>query len=123
VTLKVRIRRVDRPEPFVEADTLVDSGAIWAVVPARVVRRLGIRPHGREEFRLADGTVVRRPVGSAFFEIDGRKGAAPVIFGRPGDACLLGALALEAMGLMLDPLRRRLRPLPMVLARPGRAVA
>ncbi len=29
---------------------------------------------------------------------------------------LLGAFTLEALGLALDPLRRELRPLPMILA-------
>ena len=29
---------------------------------------------------------------------------------------LLGALTLEALGLSLDPLRRDLKPLPMILA-------
>jgi len=32
-----------------------------------------------------------------------------------GDASLLGAVTLEELGLVLDPLRRELRPLPMQL--------
>jgi hypothetical protein len=39
----------------------------------------------------------------------------PVIFGDKGDASLVGALTLDALGLMVDPLRRELRPLPMLL--------
>ncbi|MFI5351646.1 MAG: hypothetical protein ACHQZS_01700 [Candidatus Binatales bacterium] len=38
-----------------------------------------------------------------------------MIFGEPGDSQLLGALTLEALGLSLDPLRRELKPLPMIL--------
>ena len=34
----------------------------------------------------------------------------PVIFGEPGDAVLLGVVALEILGLVFDPLRRELRP-------------
>jgi hypothetical protein len=45
----------------------------------------------------------------------GRKAASPVIFGERGDSTLLGIVSLEALGLLLDPLRRELRPLPMVL--------
>jgi hypothetical protein len=38
-----------------------------------------------------------------------------VIFGRSGDACLLGAVTLEELGLSLDLLERTLRPLrPMI---------
>ncbi len=43
-------------------------------------------------------------------------GAAPVIFGEPGDATLLGTVTLESLGLILDPIRRELRPLPMIVA-------
>ena len=39
-----------------------------------------------------------------------------MIFGEEGDSNLLGAFTLEALGLALDPLRRELRELPMMLA-------
>lgn len=42
-------------------------------------------------------------------------GVSDVIFGEEGDSVLLGALTLEALGLALDPFRRRLIELPMVL--------
>ena len=42
--------------------------------------------------------------------------AAPVVFGRRQDACLLGAVTLEALGLRLDPLRRQLKPLKLMIA-------
>ena len=41
--------------------------------------------------------------------------ASPVIFGEKGDTPLLDMVSLEALGYILDPLRRELRPLPMVL--------
>lgn len=99
-----------------EVTFLVDSGAIYSVVPTPVLRRLGIKPFARDEFTLADGTPVVRRRGGAFFRYGDRKGMADVIFGEKGDSVLLGALTLEALGLSLDPLRRELRPLPLVLA-------
>ena len=42
-----------------------------------------------------------------------------MIFGEKGDSNLLGAFTLEALGLSLDPLRRELKPLPMILALKG----
>ena len=60
--------------------------------------------------------MVTREVGTVFFEIDGREGASKVIFGRRGDARVIGAVALEELGLMLDPLKRQLRPLRLMLA-------
>jgi len=43
--------------------------------------------------------------------------ASPVIFGEAEDSVLLGSVSLESLGLLLDPLKRVLRPLPMVLGR------
>jgi predicted aspartyl protease len=97
---------------------LVDSGAIYSVVPARTLKKLGVKPHSRRTFVLVDGSEVTRQMGDAAFRLDGRQGASPVIFGEKGDSALLGAVTLESLGVLLDPLRRELRPLPMVLA-PG----
>ena len=42
-------------------------------------------------------------------------GASPVIFGDKEDIYLLGVVTLESLGLILDPIRRELKPLPMLL--------
>ena len=63
---------------------------------------------GEEEFSLADGRIISRKVGSALYEYEGMERAAPVLFGEEDDSLLLGAFTLEALGLTLDPLKRRL---------------
>ncbi|TMA77231.1 MAG: aspartyl protease [Deltaproteobacteria bacterium] len=95
---------------------LVDSGAVYSLVPREILARLGIRPHGRQQFRLADCSTIERERGDALFIYGARRGAAPVIFGEPGDATLLGATTLESLGLVLDAVHRELKPLPMILA-------
>ena len=104
-----------RPDKTKKLEFLIDSGAIYSVVPASVLRRLKIRPIATEEFSLADGSRIRRRKGVAFFKYGKKVGGADVIFGEPDDAQLAGALTLEALGLVLDPLRRELKPLPMIL--------
>lgn len=94
---------------------LVDSGAIYSVVTAENLKRLGIKPYGKERFTLANGEVVEREIGDAIFEIQNKKRASPVVFGEKGDSSLLGALTLESLGLFLDPLQRKLKPLPMLM--------
>jgi aspartyl protease family protein len=103
----------DQREPV---EFLVDSGAVYSFVPRTVLERLGIQPHSRQRFRLADGSTIERDRGDALFFYGGQRGAAPVIFGEPGDASLLGAVSLEALGFVLDAIRRDLLPLPMVIA-------
>ena len=96
---------------------LVDSGTIYSVVPSSILRKLGIKPlRQKEQFRLADGSKIERRKGGALFEYGDKQGFADVVFGEPGDSVLLGALTLEALGLALDPLKRELLPLPMILA-------
>jgi len=89
---------------------------MYSVVPAALLRRLGIKPGRTRSFLLADGTEIKRPLGEALFRINGEQGTSPVIFGEPGDIVLLGSMSLEAVGLILDPFKRELRPLPMMLA-------
>ena len=95
---------------------LVDSGAVYSFVPREVLARLGILPHARQRFRLADGSTIDRDRGDALFFYKNQRGAAPVIFGEAADATLLGAVTLESLGFVLDAVRRDLLPLPMVVA-------
>jgi aspartyl protease family protein len=114
-SLVLRVGNPTDPTRFVDLEMLVDSGAGYAIVPADVLLGPGIQPRRRETFRLADGTPISREVAIAGFEHEGHVGGATVIFGEPGDACLVGALALESLGLTLDPVRRALRPVPLLM--------
>jgi clan AA aspartic protease len=100
----------------VDLDFLIDTGAVYSVVPARILRGLGIDPLEREEFTLADGTKRRYSIGEGYFQLDRRGGTSKVIF-APRDATpLLGALTLEALGLMVNPVTRELSPMRLILA-------
>lgn len=114
--VRVRVANPAHPRKTVRLELLVDSGAAYSIIPAPILRALGIKPLTQREFILADGTVFRRKMGTAIFFYNGEKGGSPVIFGEKGDSPLLGMVSLEALGLILDPFRRELRPLPMILA-------
>jgi len=114
--LEVRVGNPATPEITHPVEFLVDSGAVYSVVPAAVLEGLGIKPLIEQPFRLADGSKIVRKKGIALFRYGERVGGADVIFGEEGDHNLLGALTLESLGLSLDPLKRELKPLPMILA-------
>jgi clan AA aspartic protease len=99
----------------IEVQCLVDSGAVYSLIPGRILRRLGIKPHSKREFILANGEVVHRKLATATFEYEGRRGDSMVIVGEPSDAPLLGATTIEGFGLVLDPFRRELRPMQLPL--------
>jgi clan AA aspartic protease len=114
--VKVKVANPADPSRAIEEQFLVDSGAVYSLVPRSDLERIGIAPHSRRSFILANGEQVERDLGSAIFEYQGERGDSLVIFGEEGDSPLLGATTLEGFGLILDPFRRELKPLPMLLA-------
>ncbi len=115
--LEIRVGNPAAPDVTRPIEFLVDSGAIYSVVPESVLQELNIKPIAEQTFRLADGSKISRKKGVALFRYGDQIGGADVIFGEEGDYTLLGAFTLEALCLAHDPLKRELRPLPMILAR------
>jgi len=114
--IEIEVGNPANPEITVPVDFLVDSGAIYSVVPTEILQKLGIKPLIEEKFSLADGSRITRQKSGAMFKYQARIGVADVIFGEKDDAVLLGCFTLEALGLALDPLKRELKPLPLILA-------
>ena len=92
----------------------MDSGAVYSVAPEEILVAIGIEPTSTEEFILANGERIAASAGNAYFEYGGKVRAAPVVFGAK-DVYLLGATTLEALGMILDPTNRQLKPLHMVM--------
>lgn len=113
--LEIEVGNPANPDVTEKLEFLIDSGAIYSVVPQPVLEKLSIRPVTEQEFRLADGTKIVRKKGIALFKYGDRIGGSDVIFGEEGDSRLLGAFTLEALGLSLDPIKRELRELPMII--------
>lgn len=114
--LEIEVGNPAKPDTTEKVEFLIDSGAIYSVVPRRILKKLGIKPIVKQEFRLANGEKIIRDKGIALFRYQHRVGGADVIFEEPEDSILLGAFTLEALGLALDPLKRELREIPMLLA-------
>ncbi|UCH94881.1 MAG: aspartyl protease [Candidatus Aminicenantes bacterium] len=112
----LKLKKSHDHKAFIEVTFIIDSGAVYSLVPAVELEKIKIKPHRTMTFVLADGTKVERKVGDAYFEWHGEGGAAPVIFGEKGDSALLGATALESLGLVLNPFTRKLSPMRMMLA-------
>src|SRR6266498_5551563 len=100
-TVILRVREHRKSEKFSDVEFLVDSGAVYSLVPGKILDELNIEPYREVSFSLADGTIIKRRVGDAYFEYKNDGGAASVIYGEEGDDPLLGATTLEALGLVL----------------------
>lgn len=112
---KLIVKKSFDAEAQAEVEFMIDSGAVYSLVPTPVLNKLGIKSFKTVTFTLADGTHVDRQVGEAHFEYNGERGGAPVIFGEEGDSPLLGATTLESLGLVLNPFTRELYPMRMLL--------
>jgi predicted aspartyl protease len=109
--------------PPIAVTFLVDSGAIYSVLPAGVWQPLGLGQRREVDFTLADGTIISRGVSECTFEIAGVAATSPVVLGHADEGPLLGAVTLETLGLVLHPLSRRLVPMRLLLARMSAAHA
>ena len=100
----------------IEVDLLIDSGAVYSLAPGGMLKKIGIEPYKTLEFILADGTKINRKVGDAYFEYNSEGGSAPpVIFGEEGDEPQLGITTLESLALVLNPFKRELYPMRMLM--------
>jgi clan AA aspartic protease len=108
----------------IELEFLIDTGAIFSVLPGPIARKLALAKLDREEFTLADGTRRAYDVGEAFFALGDRRGTSRVVFGPANVTPLLGALTLESLGLMVNPATLEVSPMRLCLAssRPRSAV-
>ena len=108
--VKVKLANLATPSRTEEASLLVDTGATLSWIPRQVLESLGATVLSRLPFELADGRRLERDITTVLFTIDGRKAPVPVAFGEAGEGAVLGATALESLGLMVDPAAQKLLP-------------
>jgi len=103
-----------------EDDFLVDTGSMDTMAPASALKRLGIQPDGKDLYELASRERVEYEYGSAKLEFMGEVVPIRIIFGPDGSAPILGVVALETAGYIVDPKNQAIRKLE---ARPLKRVA
>ena len=96
----------------IDIDALVDTGGTHTLLPRSVIEALGVEVVDRVPFRLADESTVTYDVGEARVGLDGRQLTTLVDFGPEGKTPLLGTTTLELFNLGVDPVGRRLLPVP-----------
>jgi len=116
-TVPAKVWNPSWPEKAVDVELLVDTGATYTVLPASLLRELGVEGQRLARLRLADGRVVERWVGEVGIEVGGRRASAtPAVFGDEG-IYLLGSVTMEQLGLAPDPVEKRLKPVEALLMR------
>lgn len=88
-------------------DLLVDTGATYTVLPRAILQELGVVPHFHGQFGIANGTVIECDVGRVWLRYEDRLEHTLVVFGEDE---LLGAVTLEELNRVVDPVNQQLRP-------------
>lgn len=112
--LTVKIANPKNEKKFFKRRLLVDSGAVYSVLPKEELEKIGIKPDHKQIFVLANNKEVEKKVGEARFIWNGCARTTPVVFGDKG-VYLLGAVTLETMGVIINPISRTIEPLKMTL--------
>jgi predicted aspartyl protease len=95
---------------------LVDTGSLLTWVSRASLEAIGVRPSGRRRFKTIEGRELTRETGEAVLEIMEERATRLVVLGEPGDAEVLGADALEGLGLEVDPATKTLRKTEVFVA-------
>ena len=95
----------------IEADALVDTGAVRSCVPAPLLEQLGLSPYKLQVVEYADGRKDSVGVADGIrFQIMNRTSSDDALV--VGDEVLIGQTVLEKMDLLVDCANQRLVPNP-----------
>jgi predicted aspartyl protease len=98
-----------------ELDFLVDTGAIYTVIHRSHADKVRLKELGRRKFRTGSG-IVELPVAEAYVVIGG-EGVTSLV-GVSSDEetpVLMGVTTLELLGLQVDPVSGKLKPLELLI--------
>ena len=107
----VKVRNRDSNQTLT-AKCLVDTGATDSLIPAGELKRIGIAPVGKKTYELANGELEQFEVSYAELTFLGESIVSRVIFGPDNAEPILGVIALESMGVIVDPVNQTLKKVP-----------
>ena len=115
VRVNVKVRNPQQRILEAEVELLADTGAIYSIIPSKMLESIKIERRSMRRMRLADGRVIERHLGIAEIEVRGETAHSNVLFGEDEDASVLGVTALEELGLQVDPVTGELKPMELLL--------
>ena len=115
-SVEIEIGGQDR-ESWATVAALVDTGASITSAPASVLRELSVEPVAKQLFQFAQGETRLMDIGYARVRFEGHEIITQVLFNDEGTQPLLGAMALEGAYMGVDPIGKRLVPVPGLMMR------
>ena len=110
-SVEVSVRKPDGgSQAWTPVKCLVDTGAAFCQFPPTLLADLGLTPEREVPVVLADGRPSNRPAAWLEVRYGDRTAYTLVLFAGDNGLTLLGAHALEGLGLVIDPARKVLEP-------------
>ena len=106
----IQIANPQRPKRPIPLEAIVDTGATYSWIPEEILKRLGIKVIEARPLKIASGKIIQRKLGVALVTVRNKTMPTPVLFGDKGSEPLLGAITLEELGFIADPIHRTLVP-------------
>jgi predicted aspartyl protease len=107
----VTVRKFGSEESYTST-FLIDTGSHDSMVSASELKKLGIEPIRKEFYEMANGELNEFKLGAAEFEFLSVIVPVQVMFGPDDCEPIIGVIALETAGFVVDPVAERLRKFP-----------
>lgn len=93
-----------------EFELWVDTGAAYSWLSRKRLEAMGVQASDRMQFRTIEGRLIERDVAPVFLRFDGRTGGDTVVLAEEEDLEVMGSHTLESLGLVADPVQKKLLP-------------
>lgn len=108
------ISNLGKTKPGFEALFLVDTGSIHCMAPKDELIKAGIKTEGKAIYELANGDPYEVEYGFARISFMGAETVVQIIFGPQKAEPILGVVALENVGIGVDPVTMTLKKMPAI---------
>jgi predicted aspartyl protease len=115
VTSKAKVKLIGK-EGILEKELIIDTGSVYTWINKNDLEKIGIKFHAKRAFKTITGEIIKRKVGRAEIEINGKREFTIVVFGEEKDQKVLGVYALEGLGLEVDVTTGKLKEAELILA-------
>ena len=109
IRVTASVTNLTRSKAAYEAEFLVDTGALHCLAPASALKAAGVEVEGEAVYELANGDEVKFDYGFARLAFLGDETVARFILGPERAEPLIGVVALESVGIMVDPVSQTLK--------------
>jgi predicted aspartyl protease len=98
-----------------DVEFIADTGAIYTVVPKRIAAKVQLKEQGKKRFRTG-GRIVELPVAEAYVTVE-NEGVTTLVALSSDETVptILGVTTLELLGLQVDPVMGKLKPLELLI--------